>query len=215
MPSFSSTELSTSLSEVGWGLTSWELLPPHFCPSDEARAKLELLEEGDSAVVGVSERGWKVVMRSVVAYEVRSHSPSGAERELIEVRSEVTGGQRSEGRAVVRDARPLAGVPVTNVRGEEDEAVDGFFGEHLGAERLGGGGGAGGGGGGDAAGGGCDAGVVLGMQSMKEHERRENERRSSEPLLPSSRRPPRPRSSSLALRSPRNDSRTACEMTLV
>lgn len=66
MPSFSETELSLALSEVGWGLTAWELLPPPS-PPHETRAKLDLLEPNLSATVSVSERGW-----SVLGAEVRS-----------------------------------------------------------------------------------------------------------------------------------------------
>lgn len=71
-PPFSTDELSTALNEVAsWGLSSFDLLPPQFCPPNEARAKLVLLEEGDSAVVGVSEKGWKICLRSVADYSVR------------------------------------------------------------------------------------------------------------------------------------------------
>lgn len=68
---FPSSELQTALSEVGWGLTAWEVLPAAFCAPNEARAKLELLEAGDTALVAVSVAGWKVCLRSVVDYGVR------------------------------------------------------------------------------------------------------------------------------------------------
>lgn len=69
---FASTELQTALAEVGWGLTAWEVLPAAFCAPGEARAKLELLEAGDTALVAVSTAGWKVCLRSVVDYGVSS-----------------------------------------------------------------------------------------------------------------------------------------------
>ncbi|KAM0755329.1 hypothetical protein T439DRAFT_351127 [Meredithblackwellia eburnea MCA 4105] len=62
---FSSNELSLALTELSWGVQSSQVLPGAFCPPGEARAKLELLEEGDSAVVGVSQKGWNVCLRSV------------------------------------------------------------------------------------------------------------------------------------------------------
>ncbi|KAK4704509.1 hypothetical protein P7C70_g1706, partial [Phenoliferia sp. Uapishka_3] len=67
-PDFSSSELNAALLEVGWGLTAWEILPPSFCKAGESRAKLELLEEGDTAVIAVSQKGWTVCLRSVVDY---------------------------------------------------------------------------------------------------------------------------------------------------
>lgn len=48
VPRFESSELQQALASVGWGLQAWELLPEHFCPQNEARAKVELLEEGDT-----------------------------------------------------------------------------------------------------------------------------------------------------------------------
>lgn len=66
MADFASAELAQALSEVGWGLKSWETLTaiPY-----EARAKLELLEDGAWAIVNVSERGWEVLERNTA--EVR------------------------------------------------------------------------------------------------------------------------------------------------
>ena len=69
---FPTSELSTALSEVSWGLLSYSILPATFCVTDEARASLELLEVGDTALVAVSSAGWKVCLRSVVDYGVRA-----------------------------------------------------------------------------------------------------------------------------------------------
>ncbi|KAL8280994.1 hypothetical protein RQP46_006673 [Phenoliferia psychrophenolica] len=65
---FPSTELSRSLSEVSWGITSHSILPAAFCAPGEARASLSLLEAGDTALIAVSTSGWKVCLRSVVDY---------------------------------------------------------------------------------------------------------------------------------------------------
>lgn len=77
--SFTADELTTALSEVStWGLRSespYQVLPPQFSPPNESRAKVELLEDGDSAVIGVSEKGWKIYLRSVVDFDVSSCSP--------------------------------------------------------------------------------------------------------------------------------------------
>lgn len=72
--SFSADELTTALSEVAaWGLRSqspYQVLPPQFSPPNESRAKVELLEDGDSAVIGISDKGWKIYLRSVVEFDV-------------------------------------------------------------------------------------------------------------------------------------------------
>jgi hypothetical protein len=77
MASFSSTELATALSELGWGLLAWSILPSSFSSGPhESRAKLELLEEGDEAVVSLSEReGWRIRLRTVRNWSVRSFPP--------------------------------------------------------------------------------------------------------------------------------------------
>jgi hypothetical protein len=75
---FSSEELISALNEVAlWGLTAFTVLPSQFSPPNESRAKVELLEEGESAVVRVSEKGWKVCLRSVVDFNV-SNARAGA-----------------------------------------------------------------------------------------------------------------------------------------
>ena len=69
-PSFPSTELVTALNEVAsWGLNPeqpYQVLPEQLCPKDEARAKINLLEQGHSAVIGVSDKGWKVSLRTIM-----------------------------------------------------------------------------------------------------------------------------------------------------
>lgn len=77
MPSnFSVDELSTALQEISdWGLQSkqpFQILPAQLCPKDEARAKVELLEDGDSAVIGLSEKGWRIALRTVADPRVRA-----------------------------------------------------------------------------------------------------------------------------------------------
>lgn len=70
VPAFSAQELEQSLTEVSWGIASWEVLPPHFCAAGEARAKVDLLEPGDQAVLAVSSGGWKICLRSVADISV-------------------------------------------------------------------------------------------------------------------------------------------------
>jgi hypothetical protein len=73
---FSSTELQTALNEVAsWGLDlqqPYQILPDHLAPKGEARAQINLLEEGHSAVIGVSDKGWKIALRTIVDPRVRS-----------------------------------------------------------------------------------------------------------------------------------------------
>lgn len=63
---FAVTELDKALSELGWGLESWELLAPAMCGPADARAKLNLLEHGEMIIAAVSEQGWRIALRSVV-----------------------------------------------------------------------------------------------------------------------------------------------------
>ncbi|KAK4053068.1 hypothetical protein OIV83_001803 [Microbotryomycetes sp. JL201] len=78
MPTFSSDELERALKEVAsWGLSSYTILPRSMCATDaEARAQVELLDganaihgnnarQADSAVISVSDQGWKVCLRSI------------------------------------------------------------------------------------------------------------------------------------------------------
>ncbi|GAA6029399.1 hypothetical protein JCM8097_003659 [Rhodosporidiobolus ruineniae] len=62
MSSFVESELTQALSEVPWGLRSSRLLPS--TSSDEARAEVDLLEEGQSAVVSCRTGGWTVAAAS-------------------------------------------------------------------------------------------------------------------------------------------------------
>ncbi|GAA6006309.1 hypothetical protein JCM10207_000600 [Rhodosporidiobolus poonsookiae] len=62
MASFAQSELSSALAEVPWGYRSSALLPA--ASSGEARAKVELLEDGQSLVVSCREGGWSVVETS-------------------------------------------------------------------------------------------------------------------------------------------------------
>jgi hypothetical protein len=57
--SFSSSELKLALAEVPWGVRSSHLLPVES--SSEATAEVELLEEGQTAVVCCRGNGWTVV----------------------------------------------------------------------------------------------------------------------------------------------------------
>lgn len=62
---FASSELPLALSLLPAGaLNSFTLAPAALNPPGEARATLVLLEAGDEALVGVSEAGWRVHLRS-------------------------------------------------------------------------------------------------------------------------------------------------------
>jgi hypothetical protein len=56
--SFSSSELALALAEVPWGFRSSTFLPVES--SSEAKAEVELLEEGQTAVVCCRGNGWTV-----------------------------------------------------------------------------------------------------------------------------------------------------------
>lgn len=56
--SFSASELKLALSEIPWGLRSSTLLPVES--SSEAKAQVELLEEGQFAVLCCRGNGWTV-----------------------------------------------------------------------------------------------------------------------------------------------------------
>ena len=70
----SAAELAQALSEISsWGLRSespYQVLPAQFCGPSESRAKVELLEDGECAVIGVSDKGWKIHLRTVVDFSV-------------------------------------------------------------------------------------------------------------------------------------------------
>ncbi|GAA5822674.1 hypothetical protein JCM11251_004337 [Rhodosporidiobolus azoricus] len=59
MVSFAASELQQALSEVPWGLRSHRIL--HSDAAGEARAEVDLLETGQTAVVLCREGGWSVV----------------------------------------------------------------------------------------------------------------------------------------------------------
>ncbi|BGP13701.1 hypothetical protein JCM10213_007088 [Rhodosporidiobolus nylandii] len=56
--SFAAQELSLALAEIPWGMRASRLLPA--TPANEARAEVELLEEGQLAVVACTGKGWIV-----------------------------------------------------------------------------------------------------------------------------------------------------------
>lgn len=74
-PAFNASELQTALNEVAsWGLDPqepYQILPEQLSPKGEARAKINLLEEGHSAVIGVSDKGWKIALRTIMDPRVR------------------------------------------------------------------------------------------------------------------------------------------------
>jgi hypothetical protein len=124
MSSFAATELSLALSELGWGLQSWEMLPI------PGTALLTLLEAGQTVTVQVSEEGWRVLPPSPVSASpifllTGTHDWAGV------------GGRRQD----VCDAGCVVGERFTHVRVEEDQVVVCFAGKYLCATRLGRGGG--------------------------------------------------------------------------
>jgi hypothetical protein len=56
--SFSSSELNLALAEVPWGFRSSTLLPVES--NSEAKAEVELLEEGQTAIICCRGSGWTV-----------------------------------------------------------------------------------------------------------------------------------------------------------
>ncbi|GAA6047656.1 hypothetical protein JCM3770_001611 [Rhodotorula araucariae] len=62
MPSaFAAAELEQALSEVPWGIRTHRILQDHAAPPNEARAEVDLLEEGRTVTVACSEGGWTIV----------------------------------------------------------------------------------------------------------------------------------------------------------
>ncbi|GAA5874212.1 hypothetical protein JCM8547_007792 [Rhodosporidiobolus lusitaniae] len=57
--SFAASELKLALSEIPWGIRAYRLVPP--ASTSEARAEVELLEEGQACVVACQGAGWVVV----------------------------------------------------------------------------------------------------------------------------------------------------------
>jgi hypothetical protein len=78
-----SSELNTALSEISWGIKSWELLKSL---GDEARFKINLLEEDSIALIGLSERlGWTVYSTSTISHTIvkliSNQASNGGKRE--------------------------------------------------------------------------------------------------------------------------------------
>ncbi|BGP45867.1 26S proteasome regulatory subunit 7 [Rhodotorula kratochvilovae] len=62
MPSaFAAAELKQALSEVPWGIRSHRTLPDDAAAPDEARAEVDLLEEGNAVTVACSGGGWTIL----------------------------------------------------------------------------------------------------------------------------------------------------------
>lgn len=61
MPSaFAAAELKQALSEVPWGMRSYQLLPDDSSTPGAARADIDLLEEGRGVTVACTEGGWAI-----------------------------------------------------------------------------------------------------------------------------------------------------------
>ncbi|GJN88686.1 hypothetical protein Rhopal_001652-T1 [Rhodotorula paludigena] len=62
MPSaFAASELQQALSEVPWGMQSYRTLPDDPAAPGQARAEIDLLEDGQGVTVACSEAGWDIV----------------------------------------------------------------------------------------------------------------------------------------------------------